>query len=61
MMFRRLFIFLFALTWVLNLSAQEVEWSVDANVVVNNREGEIESHRKSGCRSIAHGTASWVA
>ena len=42
MMFRRLFIFLFALTWVLNLSAQEVEWSVDANVVVNNREGETE-------------------
>lgn len=40
-MTRRLIIALFALTAALVSSAQEVEWSVDANVVLNNRESNI--------------------
>ena len=41
-MTRRLIIALFALTAALVSSAQEVEWSVDANVVFNNREGGLD-------------------
>ena len=41
-MTRRLIIALFALTAALASSAQEVEWSVDANVLLNNREGNID-------------------
>ena len=40
-MTRRLIIFLFILIGALASSAQEVEWSVDANVVLNNRESDI--------------------
>ena len=41
-MTRRLIIALFVLTAALVSSAQEVEWSVDANVVLNNREGGLD-------------------
>lgn len=40
-MSRRLLISLLTLASVLNMSSQEVEWSVDANVVLNNRESDI--------------------
>ena len=38
-MLKRLTAILLVLLAIPSLAAQEVEWSIDANVVINNREG----------------------